>query len=35
MAWNLADLIEHVVDSVPRRVALIVGDRAQTYAELE
>jgi acyl-CoA synthetase (AMP-forming)/AMP-acid ligase II len=35
MAWNLADLIEHVVDSVPDRVALIVGDRAETYAELE
>jgi acyl-CoA synthetase (AMP-forming)/AMP-acid ligase II len=35
MAWNLADLIEHVVDSVPDRVALIVGDRTETYAELE
>jgi acyl-CoA synthetase (AMP-forming)/AMP-acid ligase II len=35
MAWNLADLIEHVVDSVPDRVALIVGDRAETYGELE
>ena len=35
MAWNLADLIEHVVDTVPDRPALIVGDRVQTYAELE
>src|SRR5215467_13182885 len=35
MAWNLADLIEHVVDAVPDRAALIVGDRAETYAELE
>jgi acyl-CoA synthetase (AMP-forming)/AMP-acid ligase II len=35
MAWNIADLIEHVADSVPDRVALIVGDREQTYRELE
>jgi acyl-CoA synthetase (AMP-forming)/AMP-acid ligase II len=35
VAWNLADLIEHVVDTVPERPALIVGDRVQTYAELE
>ena len=27
MAWNIADLIEHAVDAVPDRVALIVGDR--------
>jgi acyl-CoA synthetase (AMP-forming)/AMP-acid ligase II len=35
MAWNLADLFEHVADSVPDRVALIVGDRVETYAQLE
>jgi non-ribosomal peptide synthetase component F len=35
MAWNIAELIEHVVDSVPDRIALIVGDREQTYAQLE
>ena len=35
MAWNLADLIEHVADSVPDRVAIIVGDRAETFGELE
>jgi acyl-CoA synthetase (AMP-forming)/AMP-acid ligase II len=35
MAWNIADLIEHVVDTVPDRVALIVGDRVETYAQLE
>ncbi len=35
MAWNLADLIEHVVDAVPDRTALIVGDRVETYAQLE
>ena len=35
MAWNIADLIEHVVDAVPDRVALIVGDEPRTYAELE
>src|SRR4051795_82443 len=35
MAWNIADLIEHVVDRVPDRVAIIVGNRQETYAELE
>ena len=35
MAWNIADLTEHVVDSVPDRIALIVGDRERTYAQLE
>ncbi len=35
MAWNIADLTEHVVDAVPDRIALIVGDRAETYAELD
>jgi acyl-CoA synthetase (AMP-forming)/AMP-acid ligase II len=35
MAWNIADLIEHVCDTVPDRVAIIAGDRPQTYGELE
>ncbi|MBV9952428.1 MAG: acyl-CoA synthetase [Acidimicrobiia bacterium] len=35
MAFNLADMIEHTVDAVPERVALICGERRETYAELE
>ncbi|MDQ1466833.1 MAG: 3-oxocholest-4-en-26-oate---CoA ligase, partial [Actinomycetota bacterium] len=35
MAWNIADLTEHVVDTVPDRVALIVADEPRTYAQLE
>ena len=35
MAWNIADLIEHIVDTVPDRVALIVADEPRTYAQLE
>ncbi len=35
MAWNIADLIEHTADAVPDRVALIVGEREETYAQLE
>ena len=35
MAFNLADLVEHTVDAVPDRTALVCGDRAVTYAELE
>ena len=35
MAFNLADLVEHAVDLVPERTALICGDRSITYAELE
>src|ERR1700704_1902184 len=35
MAFNLADLVEHSVDLVPERPALICGDRSITYAELE
>jgi len=35
VAWNIADLIEHAVDAVPDRVALIVGDREETYALLD
>ena len=35
MAFNLADLVEHAVDAVPDRTALICGDRSITYAQLE
>jgi acyl-CoA synthetase (AMP-forming)/AMP-acid ligase II len=35
VAFNLADLIEHAVDAVPERTALICGERSITYAELE
>jgi acyl-CoA synthetase (AMP-forming)/AMP-acid ligase II len=35
MAFNLADFIEHTVDVVPDRTALICGDRERTYRELE
>ena len=35
MAWNIADLIEHVCDRVPDRVAIIVGDDTRTYREME
>ncbi|HSV39841.1 MAG TPA: acyl-CoA synthetase [Nocardioidaceae bacterium] len=35
MALNIADLFEHAVDVVPERIAIIVGDRQVTYAELE
>jgi 3-oxocholest-4-en-26-oate---CoA ligase len=35
MAFNLADFIEHTVDAVPERTALICGDRQETFAELE
>ena len=35
MAFNLADLVEHTVDVVPDRTALICGDRSVTFAELE
>jgi acyl-CoA synthetase (AMP-forming)/AMP-acid ligase II len=35
MAFNLADLVEHTVDAVPDRTALICGDRSLTFAELE
>ncbi|MGK2947961.1 MAG: acyl-CoA synthetase [Acidimicrobiales bacterium] len=35
MAYNLADFIEHTVDAVPDRTALICGDRQETFAELE
>jgi acyl-CoA synthetase (AMP-forming)/AMP-acid ligase II len=35
MAFNLADFIEHTVDVVPERTALICEDRRRTYRELE
>ncbi|CPU11075.1 acyl-CoA synthetase [Mycobacteroides abscessus] len=35
MALNIADLIEHAIDTMPDRVAIISGDRKLTYAELE
>ena len=35
VAWNIADLIEHAVDAVGERVALIVEDRSETYRELD
>jgi acyl-CoA synthetase (AMP-forming)/AMP-acid ligase II len=35
VAFNLADLIEHTVDLLPDRNAVVVGDRRVTYAELE
>lgn len=35
MAHNIADLFEHAVDAAPENLALKVGDRAVTYAELE
>ena len=35
MAFNLADFVEHTVDVVPDRTALICGDEQRTFAELE
>lgn len=35
MAHNIADLFEHAVDAAPDNLALKVGERAVTYAELE
>jgi acyl-CoA synthetase (AMP-forming)/AMP-acid ligase II len=35
MAFNLADFVEHSVDAMPDRTALVCGDRRVTYAELE
>lgn len=35
MALNIADLIEHAIDTMPDRVAIISGGRKLTYAELE
>ena len=35
MEFNLADLFEIVVDAVPEREAVVVGDRRLSYGELE
>lgn len=35
MAHNIADLFEHAVDAAPDNLALKVGDRTVTYAQLE
>ena len=35
MAYNIADLFEHTVDSVADREVLVVGERRRTYAQLE
>ncbi|HEX8802620.1 MAG TPA: AMP-binding protein, partial [Acidimicrobiales bacterium] len=35
MAFNLADLVEHAVDAVPDRTALVCEDRRETFAEME
>lgn len=35
VAYNIADLIEHAVDTVPERTAVVCGDRRVTFAELE
>ncbi|MEZ5144171.1 MAG: acyl-CoA synthetase [Acidimicrobiales bacterium] len=35
MGYNFADLVEHTVDAVPDRVALVCGEDRRTFAELE
>lgn len=35
MHFNFADLFEAIVDTVPERAALVVGDQRRTFAELE
>lgn len=35
MALNIADLVEHAIDLVPDRIALVSGDREITYAQME
>jgi acyl-CoA synthetase (AMP-forming)/AMP-acid ligase II len=35
MEFNLADLFERVVDTVPDRLALVAGERRLTYAQLD
>jgi acyl-CoA synthetase (AMP-forming)/AMP-acid ligase II len=35
MAYNIADLFEHTVDSVADREVLVVGEQRRTYAQLE
>jgi acyl-CoA synthetase (AMP-forming)/AMP-acid ligase II len=35
MEWNIADLVERIVDLAPEREALVCGDARRTYAQLE
>jgi acyl-CoA synthetase (AMP-forming)/AMP-acid ligase II len=35
VAYNIADLFEHTVDSVADREVLVVGDQRRTYSQLE
>ena len=35
MQYNLADLWERVVDTVPERESLVCGDRRLTYAQAD
>ncbi|MGW5108211.1 acyl-CoA synthetase [Nocardia sp. NPDC004123] len=35
MSYNIADLVEHTIDLMPERVALVDDARSVTYAELE
>ncbi|MFJ4656565.1 acyl-CoA synthetase [Nocardia sp. NPDC088792] len=35
MSYNIADLVEHTIDLMPERVALVDDTRSVTYAELE
>ncbi|MDJ0111037.1 AMP-binding protein, partial [Rhodococcus erythropolis] len=35
MALNIADFVEHAIDLVPDRVALVSDNREMTYAQLE
>src|SRR4051794_8341532 len=35
MAYNIADLFEHVADRVPDRLALIVGDEHLSFGDLD
>jgi acyl-CoA synthetase (AMP-forming)/AMP-acid ligase II len=35
MAFNIADLIEHTIDLVPDRTAVVCGDKRVTFRELE
>ena len=35
MEWNIADLVERIVDLAPDREVLVCGDQRRTYAQLE
>jgi len=35
MEWNIADLVERIVDLAPEREALVCGDARRSYAQLE